>query len=52
MSGCAMRNWLARAYLDINLNILWNVVQNLAGLLSAQLEAIPAIEDLDCSEQE
>jgi len=48
----AMRNWLAHAYFDINLDILWNVVQNLTGPLITQLEAILAIEDMDCSEQE
>ena len=36
----AMRNWLAHAYFDINLDILWNVVQDDLGPLIAQLEAI------------
>lgn len=48
----AMRNWLAHAYFDINLDILWNVVQNLTGPLIAQLDDILTAEDLDCSEQE
>ena len=48
----AMRNWLARVYFDINLDILWNVVQNLTAPLITQLEAILATEDMDCSEQE
>lgn len=48
----AMRNWLAHAYFDINLDILWNVVQNLTGPLITQLEAILATEDMDCSKQE
>lgn len=48
----AMRNWLAHAYFDINLDILWNVVQNLTGPLIAQLEAVLATENMDCFEQE
>lgn len=46
----AMRNWLAHAYFDINLDILWNVVKNLTGPLIAQLEDILAAEDIDCAE--
>ncbi|MDE2853153.1 MAG: DUF86 domain-containing protein [Chloroflexota bacterium] len=48
----AMRNWLAHAYFDINLDTLWNVVENLIGPLIAQLEAILAAEIIDCSELE
>lgn len=48
----AMRNWLAHAYFDINLDILWNVVQDLTGPLIAQLEVILATENMDCSEQQ
>ncbi len=45
----AMRNWLAHAYFDINLDTLWNVVQNHIVPLIAQLEAILAAENIDCS---
>lgn len=45
----AMRNWLAHAYFDINLNTLWNVVQNHTLPLIAQLEAILADEYGGCS---
>lgn len=45
----AMRNWLAHAYFDINLDILWNVVQDYTGPLITQLEAIIAAEFGDCS---
>ena len=48
----AMRNWLAHAYFDINLDTLWNVVQNHVGLLIVQLEAILSAESVDCSEKE
>ncbi|MCY4540722.1 MAG: DUF86 domain-containing protein [Chloroflexi bacterium] len=48
----AMRNWLAHAYFDINLDTLWNVVQNHISPLIAQLEAILAAEHIDCSAQE
>ena len=48
----AMRNWLAHAYFDINLDTLWNVVQNHISPLIAQLEAILAAENFDCSAQE
>ena len=47
----AMRNWLAHAYFDINLDTLWNVVTNLLRPLIAQLEAILATEDFDCISQ-
>ena len=46
----AMRNWLAHAYFDINLDILWNVVQEQLGPLIAQLKAIIAAEYGDCAE--
>ena len=39
-----MRNWLAHAYFDINLDILWNVVQDELGPLIVQLESIVAAE--------
>ena len=45
----AMRNWLAHAYFDINLDILWNVVQGDIGPLIAQLEAIIADENGNCT---
>ena len=45
----AMRNWLAHAYFDINLDTLWNVVEHDLTPLIAQLEAILAAEDIDCS---
>ena len=48
----AMRNWLAHAYFNINLDTLWNVVQNHTEPLIAQLESILAAEDMDCSAQE
>ena len=44
----AMRNWLAHAYFDINLDILWNVVQDHTTPLIAQLEAVIATETWDC----
>ena len=44
-----MRNWLAHAYFDINLDILWNVVQDDIGPLIAQLEAIIADEYGNCT---
>ena len=47
----AMRNWLAHAYFDINLDTLWNFVENNLIPLIAQLEAILAAEDIDCSAQ-
>ena len=47
----AMRNWLAHAYFDINLDTLWNVVQNHIIPLITQLEAILAAEKIDCSDQ-
>ena len=40
----AMRNWLAHVYFDINLDILWNVTQNLLGPLILQMEEILAAE--------
>lgn len=45
----AMRNWLAHAYFDINLDILWNVVVDHIGPLITQLEAIIAAEFEDCT---
>ncbi len=48
----AMRNWLAHAYFDINLDTLWNVVQDHTIPLICQLEAILAAENIDCSAQE
>ena len=45
----AMRNWLAHAYFDINLDILWDVVQDHTGQLIEQLEAIIADDYEDCS---
>ena len=48
----AMRNWLAHAYFDINLDTLWNVVQNHIIPLITQLEAIIAAEKIDCSYKE
>jgi len=48
----AMRNWLAHAYFDINLDTLWNVVQNHISPLIAQLEAVLVAENFDCSTQE
>ena len=48
----AMRNWLAHAYFDINLDTLWNVIHNHTVPLIAQLEAILAAEYSDCSAQE
>lgn len=48
----AMRNWLAHAYFDINLDILWDVVQLHAAPLIAQLQSILADENMDCSAQE
>ena len=45
----AMRNWLAHAYFDINLDILWNVVQDQTGPLIAQLETIIAAEYGECA---
>ena len=48
----AMRNWLAHAYFDINLDTLWNVVQNHIIPLITQLETIIAAEKIDCSYKE
>lgn len=48
----AMRNWLAHAYFDINLDILWNVVQRHLSPLINQLEAILVAENIDCSAHE
>lgn len=48
----AMRNWLAHAYFDINLDTLWNVVKNQTGPLIVQLEVILSSEGMDCSKQE
>lgn len=45
----AMRNWLAHAYFDINLDILWNVVVDHIGPLISQLETIIAAEFGDCT---
>ena len=45
----AMRNWLAHAYFDINLDILWNVVVDHTGPLIIQLESIIAAEFGDCA---
>ncbi len=54
--GCATRlkprKWLARAYFDINLDTLWNVVQNHISSLIAELEAVLAAENFDCAAQE
>ena len=46
----AMRNWLAHAYFDINLDILWNVVQNETVLLVDQLERILEAENTSCAD--
>ena len=48
----AMRNWLAHAYFDINLDTLWDVVENSTGTVIAQLEAILEAEDVDCAAME
>lgn len=45
----AMRNWLAHAYFDINLDTLWDVVQNDIGPVIAHLEAALEAESIDCS---
>lgn len=45
----AMRNWLAHAYFDINLDTLWDVVQSDIGLVIAHLEAVLEAENIDCS---
>lgn len=46
----AMRNWLAHAYFDINLDILWNVAQDQLNPLIVRLEAIIAAEYGGCSD--
>ena len=46
----AMRNWLAHAYFDINLDILWNVVQNETVPLVDQLERILEAENISCED--
>lgn len=48
----AMRNWLAHAYFDINLDTHWNVVQNHIVPLIDHLEAILEAEHIDCSAPE
>lgn len=45
----AMRNWLAHAYFDINLDTLWNVIQSHMSSLIAQLKAIMEAEKFDCT---
>ena len=46
----AMRNWLAHAYFDINLDILWSVVDSETAPLIDQLEHIVKTENIDCSD--
>lgn len=45
-----MRNWLAHAYFDINLDTIWNVVEKEIGSLAIQLEAVLTAEGIDCAE--
>ena len=48
----AMRNWLAHAYFNINLDTLWNVIQDHTLPLIAKLEAILEDEFGGCSANE